>query len=1063
MQQPLVSRPAASIDTQPKQQHAFHHSLQQHQRNHRSSSPTPAATNNFAAADQPFFDLHEQVQSVAREGIPDLKDKMHSLDVHTNTLRSILGIRDATATAASMGGGGGASMSAGGSGERFRESTYSTGPLAYEPRRSVMGVAPAEYAEKKNGVVGSMKAGQQAGTGGLVRSHDNRNSGVEGGVKTATVTRGGGRGGGGIVSEEVITSVKGGSSKWKVLVVDGLARKVINSCIKTSDILELNVTIVEKLELRRTPFPEYDAVYLLAPTPESVELLLQDYTQGRPPYAAAHLFFISALSDTLFEKIQKSPIQRHVKTLKELNMDFLALEPQAFSLDLPTALPSIINAQTPSHLNYELAPVAKRLVSVLATLGEYPYIRYYTPPTPTITPNSTNTPLIEKFATLVQDELDELARIDKSFPPPSNYPRAILLLVDRGVDVVSPLLHEFSYQALVNDALTLEDGNKIVNKADEGKLTTLDDNCKLWDSQKYNHIADVLQFLAEGVKKFSTENKAANFASGNGRSGDQIADLKDTLNALPEYQELKAKFSLHTDICQNIMAIFSKYNLQSLSTVEQELVTGEDSDFKPPKNISAQVVALLSNPKICHEDKLRLLMLHIITAEGLPDSERQQLFDLVKLSRDEYQAVTNLSMLGVRLSESIVKRGDKANPYMPSVLKGGRGRVKAVKFDNSRYIPIIKHILEDQTRNTMDPLVFPWVKEPPPGYSRPLPSAARVALAARPSSGYDYDENSTGIQRTKASWATSRAAAAAAASNTPTTLSRANSAKDPMTALLGPSVRAPLDANLLRGNGPRVILFVLGGMTYSEMRAANEVMVENQREVLIGSTHVVNPHTFLDTLKGLHRRGGNVGGTVVVSPYDPAPEKVVVPVKERLAASSRGGGGRRGEEDGPMRVQKSKSEGRIVDRSYRDEERGGGVPVRSGSGREGVPVRGGGGTATRSASHRDEPPSVTSSPRYRDDERGNASRSGYRDDRDDRGAPSSRGYGGDGRGGARGGDRYGSEPVLNTRSRSRDEREQRGGGGSMARRGGDELSDRMERVNLEQPVKKKNWFGFGKK
>ncbi|KAI9333695.1 Sec1-like protein [Obelidium mucronatum] len=909
------------------------------------------------------------------------------------------------------------------------------------------------------------------------------------------------------VLNQVVTQVKTVASKWKVLIVDALARKVINSCIKTSDILELNVTIVEMLELRRTPFPDLDAVYLLSPTPDSVELLLADYTRGKPPYAAAHLFFISALSDTLFEKIQKSPIQRHVQTLKELNMDFLALEPQAFSLDLPGALPSIINAQTPSHLKYELAPVAKRLVSVLATLGEYPYIRYYTPPTPTITPNSSNTPLIEMFAKMVQDELDELSRIDKSYPPASTFPRAVLLLVDRGVDVVSPLLHEFTYQAMVHDCLTLEDGNKYPNKSDEGKMATLDDFDKIWVSQKYSHIAEVLQYLAEGVKKFSTENKAANFATGANRGKDQIADLKDTLNALPEYQEMKSKFSLHTDICQDCMSVFGKYKHQDISTVEQELVTGENSDQKPAKNVAGAVEALLANRSLCHEDRIRLLMLHIITAEGLSDTERQKLFDIVRLSREDYQAVTNLSMLGVRLSESTAKRGDKANPYASSSLKGGRGRIKEVKFENSRYIPIVKHILEDQTKNSMDSSSFSWVKEPPPAFNRSTPVAGSRMASTNNRTSYDYDDTSSGVQRTKPSWATSRVGGGSMNRSAGSSTAGAAGSKDSSSSsILPPTNRPNLDPNILRSNGPRVILFMLGGMTHSEMRSANEVMIETQREVLIGSTHVLNPHLFLDTLRSLHKRGGPSQPSK--SPYDPKPEPPPVSVTAGSSSSrgkSRGPDGRRGgderggdrgdrrRDDDPRGggVQKSKSEGRIDryrdDRDDRDDrgsgsrggyrdDRGGGGNSRGqyrddrGDGRGGDGRGGGGRDGGSRSGYRDEGGSRSG---YRDEDRGN-SRSGYRDDRDDRGYRDDRdrddrggrGYGdgrGDGRGdggrdggrsGGRGGDRYGSEPVLSSRSKSRDR--DRGG-----RR--DDLSDRMERVNLDQPSKKKGWFGFGKK
>jgi len=40
-----------------------------------------------------------------------------------------------------------------------------------------------------------------------------------------------------------------------------------------------------------------------------------------------------------------------------------------------------------------------------------------------------------------------------------NYrPRSVLFVVDRSMDPVAPFLHEFTYQAMVNDLLSVEDG-----------------------------------------------------------------------------------------------------------------------------------------------------------------------------------------------------------------------------------------------------------------------------------------------------------------------------------------------------------------------------------------------------------------------------------------------------------------------------------------------------------------------------------------------------------------------------------------------------------------------------
>ncbi|KAJ1958431.1 syntaxin binding protein 1 [Linderina pennispora] len=61
----------------------------------------------------------------------------------------------------------------------------------------------------------------------------------------------------------------------------------------------------------------------------------------------------------------------------------------------------------------------------------------------------------------------------------------------------------------------------------------------------------------------------------------------------------------------------------------------------------------------------------------------------------------------------------------------------------------------------------------------------------------------------------------------------------------------PLEQDAAQGT---IILYVAGGMTYSEMRTAYEVAEETERNIFIGSTHIITPLGFLEDLKTLHHR-----------------------------------------------------------------------------------------------------------------------------------------------------------------------------------------------------------------
>ena len=49
----------------------------------------------------------------------------------------------------------------------------------------------------------------------------------------------------------------------------------------------------------------------------------------------------------------------------------------------------------------------------------------------------------------------------------------------------------------------------------------------------------------------------------------------------------------------------------------------------------------------------------------------------------------------------------------------------------------------------------------------------------------------------------------------------------------------------------RMIVFIAGGACFSELRSATEIMEKGGQEVIIGSTHIVNPAQFTQDLASL--------------------------------------------------------------------------------------------------------------------------------------------------------------------------------------------------------------------
>lgn len=93
-----------------------------------------------------------------------------------------------------------------------------------------------------------------------------------------------------------------------LLVLDEKNVRLISSYFKMIELMEMGVSALEKLELKRKAFPKMQAVYLLTPTARSIDLLLEDFPKKKDGhYGAVHLFFSSKLPEDLMQKIALSP------------------------------------------------------------------------------------------------------------------------------------------------------------------------------------------------------------------------------------------------------------------------------------------------------------------------------------------------------------------------------------------------------------------------------------------------------------------------------------------------------------------------------------------------------------------------------------------------------------------------------------------------------------------------------------------------------------------------------------------------------------------------------------
>ncbi|KAF8926203.1 vacuolar sorting protein VPS33/slp1 [Dissophora ornata] len=517
------------------------------------------------------------------------------------------------------------------------------------------------------------------------------------------------------------------------------------------------------------------------PTEDSVRRIIRDFRTGQPAtYSAAHLFFLSGMDDRTFDHLRASTDARYIKSLKELYMDFYAVESRVFSLGNKNAFFNLFSpALKDRNQHAEINSISKQLVSVCASLQVNPIVSYYRS-------SDISMQTSKNIAMTVQTDLDEYYKGQPriGFKPPQ------LVIIDRTVDPIAPILHDFCYQALATDLLQIKDGNKYEYSSfgQDGqpceKVAILDENDKTFTKIRHNHITDCIKFLKTNVDDFVAD------AMSKSNAGNQLDAIREQMAKLPQFQENKEKFSVHLSIVNECLEFIKHNRLVDISRLEQSLATGQLESGEIPKSFDPEIAAFLDDNSVRMVDRLRLLMLFFIT-QAVPQESRNQLFQLSRCNYADRDIANNLEFLGVKLD---VAAPPPSKKWWTDLLKKKSVAEDEIEYDLPRYSPVIKSIVDGIVNGTLDRDQYPYTLAPDKLETIQARKTVRSLRSAQPTFHHKGRRN------------------------------------EPQG---------------------RLILFIAGGVTYTEIRMAYELAATHNWDILIGATHIITPPSFMEDMRVL--------------------------------------------------------------------------------------------------------------------------------------------------------------------------------------------------------------------
>lgn len=385
------------------------------------------------------------------------------------------------------------------------------------------------------------------------------------------------------------------STGVKALLLDEETASMVSVVVSQTELLKHDVFLTRLLDKQGdATHPELQAIVYVRPTAENMRSLRKELAKA--PFGSYKIYLSNLVRPTYIEEIADADETHAVQTIHEYYADYHALDEHLFSFNVSPCLDAVIGTGAPGA-NPQFERTLDGLASVLLALKRKPVVRYL---------NSSS--LCRNLAERIAVRMDQESALF-SFSTSDSSP--LLLIIDRCEDPVTPLLSQWTYEAMVHELIgshanrvSLKNAPAVPNDLREIVLDANSDPFFL--KNRYSNFGDLGMNLKTLVDGFHKESKSQSELT-------SIEDMMRFVGNYPEFRRNMSNVSKHVALSGELSRLVEKNALLELSQLEQDIACREaEADHRK------RIGEMLKHNKVSPSDKLRLVLLYSLRYEQTP-------------------------------------------------------------------------------------------------------------------------------------------------------------------------------------------------------------------------------------------------------------------------------------------------------------------------------------------------------------------------------------------------------------------------------------------------------------